>query len=537
MNDTAETRLRSHLEALFREELQDNLSILSAGLRELQDPVDADVTAAVIQDLFRAAHSLKGAAYSAGMPAVVRPCHQMEERLAAVRAGQSAVDEEFLTSISDQVAALAEVAAQAEVEPRAEAAAPLEDTDLTDSAPEGKPGRSMHPSTQTSPGRARVAVRALDDLVRQTAALSSATDQLRVLTEYLEILREATDGPLGAIIGDFKSLERTLGRAVGHISSTAQGLRMQPIDDVTAGMDHIVRELCRATGKRASLLLEGGDVELDRDVADAVREPLLHLVRNAVDHGIEPPEHRAAAGKPPEGTVRLSAALDGGRVCITVADDGGGLDMVSLRAAAGRARGAVHDHELAFVAGVSTAPAVTHVSGRGVGLDAVRARVESLGGSVRLSSCPGQGTEVVVHIPTSLAVLRVILVRVGGELVALPVAAVQRLRAVEPGQVQHVDGRLTFTEAAGSRPAVCLGSALGLSDREVTGRRMIAVELAGEETLLLVDSVESDRETLLQPLPPRARGNRKLLGAVLLPLDRVALVVNPWTCVRDGRLL
>lgn len=524
MNDTAETRLRSHLKALFREELQDNLAVLSDGLRELQDPVDADVTAAVLQDLFRAAHSLKGAAHSAGMAAVVGPCRQLEELLAGVRAGQSEVDEEFLASVADQIAALADVRER------------LHEANATPQPSHAGTHPSTQPAPQSTESRARVAVRALDELVHQTAALSSATDQLRVLTEYLEILRETTNGPLGAIIGDFKTLQRTLGRAVGGISATAQGLRMEPMEDVTGGMDHVVRELCRATGKRVRLVLEGSDVELDRDVADAIREPLLHLVRNAVDHGIESAEHRVTVGKSPEGTVRLSAALDGGRVRIAVADDGGGLDVASLRTAAGSAVGTTTDHELAFLAGLSTAPAVTDVSGRGVGLDAVRARVESLGGSVRLSSSSGRGTEVIVHVPTSLTVLKVILVRVDGELVALPVAALKRLHGVAAGQTQDVDGQLTFIGAGGSRPAIYLGRALQLSDRAVVGRPMTAVELAGEDAVLLVDAVESDRETLLQPLPPRARGNRMLLGAIFLPQDRVALVVNPSTCVREGRL-
>lgn len=527
MNDTADARLRTPLETLFREELQDNVRVLAAGLHELQDPVDADadVIAAVIQDLFRAAHSLKGAAHSAGVLAAVTPCRYLEERLAEVRSGEREVDREFLTAIADQVAALAGLG-----ESSNEIAMPFP----AHSRDTG--GSSQSPAHSTA-ARTRVAVRALDDLVHQTAALSSATDHLRLLTEYLTILQETTHGALGALIGDFRDLERTLGRAVGQISGTAQRLRMEPIDDVTAGMDHIVSELCRTTGKRARLVLEGGDVELDRDVAEAIREPLLHLVRNAVDHGVEAAEHRVAAGKSPEGSIRLSAALDGARIRITVKDDGAGVDIASLRAAARGSRHGVEDHELAFVAGLSTAPAVTDVSGRGVGLDAVRARIEALGGSVRLSSSRGEGTEVIVHVPTSLAVLRVILVRVAGDLIALPVAALQRLHAAEAGQVQRRGGDLKFAHARGEHSAVYLGHALELSDREIVGRPLIAVELSGEDTVLLVDSVESDRESLLQPLPPRARGNRMLLGAILLPGDRVSLVVNPSTCVREGRIL
>ena len=512
------------LDALFREELQDNLEVLSAGLRELESATSPAMTAAVVQDLFRAAHNLKGAAHSAGVAVAIAPCRRLEERLAAARRDQLLVDADFLASADEDVAALAGVAEHLNA---ATSDAPGEMRDG---------GRAAHPSTAAGEGRARVAVRALDDLVHQTAALSAATDQLRVLTEYLGILRETTNGPLGAILADFNDLQRTMGRTVGQVSATAQRLRMEPMDDVTIGMHHIVRELCRSTGKRARLVLDGGDVEVDRDVADAIREPLLHLVRNAVDHGIETPEERTAGWKSAEGTIRVRAVLDGGRVRIAVEDDGAGIDLVALRSATANTPGAPDDCELAFLPGVSTAPALTDVSGRGMGLDAVRARVESLGGSVRMSSAAGAGTEVVLHVPTSLAVLRVILVRVAGELVALPVAAVDRVRRAAAGQVQPGEATVEFIDGDTPRRALDLGRALGLADRKVSATAATVIELAGEETVLLVDSVDSDRDTLLQPLPARLRGNRLLMGAVLLPQGRVALVVNPSTCVREGRI-
>lgn len=510
------------LDTLFREELQDNLGVLADGLLELENPENQETTEAVVQDLFRAAHNLKGAAHSAGVAAAVAPCRRLEERLAAVRVDENAFDADFLSAAAEDVAELAQVAERL-------------NTGLSAAADEVIQPARLKSSAHPAEGRTRVAVRALDDLVHQTAALSSATDQLRVLTEYLGVLRETTNGPLGAILADFHDLERTLVRAVGQVSATAQRLRMEPIEDVTAGIDHIVRELSRSSGKQARLILEGGDVEVDRDVADAIREPLLHLVRNAVAHGIETPEDRVAGWKNPEATVRVSAELDGGRVRIAVRDDGAGIDVVALRAAAGLSAAAPNDSELAFLPGVSTAPEVTDVSGRGVGLDAVRVRIESLGGSVRLSSVAGAGTEVVLHIPTSLAVLRVILVRIAGEPVALPVAAVERVLRADADQIQGTGAALTLIDADTARPALDLGRVLGLADRDVSGRAMTVVELAGEETVLLVDAVESDRETLLQPVPPRLRGNRLLMGAVLLPQDRVALVVNPSTSVREAR--
>ena len=513
----ADTRLRVHLETLFREELQDDLGVLSEGLKQLEHRAAPEATAAVVQDLFRTAHSLKGAAHSAGVTAAVRPCSRLEERLAAVREGQAVVDGDFLNGLAAEVAALAEVGVELN----------------------GRSVRSTDPTVSSRPGvaavqgRTRVAVRALDQLMHEAGDLASVTSELRVLTEYLGVLQETTGGPLGAILSDFNDLERLLGRAAGRISDTAQRLRMQSIGDMSAGLDQSVRELCRATGKQAVVVVEGGDVELDRDVADAIREPLLHLVRNAVDHGIESADERRAGGKPAVGTVRMSAVLDGGRVRITVSDDGAGLDVASLRAAAGTEARPADLTELAFVPGVSTASTVTDVSGRGIGLDAARSRIETLGGSVRLQSRRGIGTDAVVHVPTTLTVVQVILVIVASELVALPVAAVERVHRVTEDQIELVDGRwLVRADDGPGRPAVSLGQALGLSDGPRSGRGVTVVRLAGEDTVLLVDAVESDHQALLQPLPPRVSTNRMLLGAIVLANARVVLVVNPATCIR-----
>lgn len=526
MSESGDTRLKIHLQTLFREELQDDLGVLLDGLKQLKDPPAPDVTAALVQDLFRTAHSLKGAAHSAGVSAAVRPCSRLEEHLAAVRGGDGHVDEGLLKILASEVAALADVGEQlnAAASPKASGSGA------------GQSGIVARPASGASPpGRTRVAVSSLDELIHQAGSLVSATDDLHVLTEYLAVLREATGGPLGAILSDFNNLGRALDRVVGDISATAQRLRMQSIDDVVTGMDDSVREICRSTGKQARLVIEGGEVELDRDVADAIREPLLHLLRNAVGHGIESLEGRTAAGKSSSGTVRVSAILDGARVRITVSDDGAGLDLASLHAAAGAAQVSPDDPtELAFMPGISTAASVTDVSGHGIGLDAVRARIEALGGSVRLRSTSGVGTEAVVHVPTTLAVIQVILARVGGESVGLPVAAIDRLHRVSADEIRVADGRLVVVTGDEATPAVGLGAALALGDPPSGRRPMTAVRLNGEDAVLLVDAVEGDREALLRPLPERVSANRMLLGAIVLEHERVAFVVNPSTCVRES---
>lgn len=529
MDESGTEDLQARLALLFREELQDNLRILAAGLAELETRPGPETESTLLPALFRAAHSLKGAAHSAGVTAAVAPCHGLESLLAELRDGARTVDDAVLAAFADALDELGSV-----------------DRELgTDRSP-GPTGHPV-PTTETlHETRARIVVGDLDELVQRAGALVSATERLHRLSGVLD--RHRDDGvvpvdQLERIARETGAVDRELTHAARSVTDTAQRLRMQRIDDITAGLEHTVRELARSMGKQATLLLDGGELKVDRDVGDALRDPLVHLVRNAVDHGLEDPRERTAAGKPATGIIRIEAALDGGRLRISVSDDGRGVDVAALQAhaAAGPSLGDDGaDLELAFRAGVSTAEAVTDVSGRGVGLDAVRARVESLGGTVRLRSgedAPDSatGTVAVMHVPMTLAVVPVVLVKVGDDLIGLPAGAVARARRVGAEALQATEGRLLLVEDDRASPAVPLGGALGLGDGSTTeGTVQTVIELVDDQAVLVVDGVDTDVDGVLQRLPPRATSNTAVLGAVVLPGDRAALVVNPAACVRAG---
>lgn len=550
--------LQTRLATLFLEELDDNLRYLSEGVATLQQVAPDGADAGMVRQLFRAAHSLKGAAHAAGVTSAVGPCHRLEERLAALRAGERLVDDPLVASLLEDVDALTAVAQTLRTTTRGAPVAPA--------APDGADGDRAPQPTAPPPrpasgeARARVAVARLDQLVTHAGALVAATEQVGLLATDLTAASDASaaterrrrrvrrgegavDG--GAAVTDTlvdlslrtTVLNRELRRLVAAVADTAQQLRLQSFSDVVAGLDRSVRELCRATRTEARLVVTGGDVELDRDIGDALRDPLLHLLRNAIDHGIESPADRSAVGKPPTGTVRMAAAGDATRIAITVTDDGAGLDLVGLRESGGRLGNPLPDDdtELAFLPGLSTATTVTAVSGRGVGLDAVRARVESLGGTVHIRSDPGHGTEVEVHVPRTLAVLRVVVAHAGGQVVAVPAANLGRLHHLRDEEVAYLEGRLTVAIGGVHVPAVALaGAARSATAPAGSSQLGIAMEILDEDGMLIVDDVETELDVVVQPLPSRLSGVAGVLGAALLPSGRTALVLNPSAALRAG---
>lgn len=540
--DDAEEALRARLAQLFLEELHDNLAVLDSGLTQLEHEPAGDTLEAVIPELFRAAHSLKGAAHAASVAAAVGPCGRLEDTLAELRDGRTDLNPAVLARLRADLDALAELGP-----PPPQRGGPGQAAD----EPGGVEAR---PPSRTGPhlaSRARVEVRDLDAVLDDAGALLDASQRLTNMvsdqhrsqlvvpvgrsepsapgpTVHVPPTRSSAPGASTNVEAEIRRLQSSAGR----IAESARRLRMQQIGDALAGLDRTVAETAQVAGKQAELVIEGEDIAIDRDIAGGLREPLLHLVRNAVDHGIETSADRLELGKPGTGRVYIRAALEEGRVRLEITDDGRGIDVQALGAAARtRDPGAEDDIELAFRHGVSTAPKVSDVSGRGVGLDAVRTRVEALGGTVRLRSHTTQpGTEAIIHLPTSLALLRVVLARTEGETVALPSAMIGRFHRLGPADLQTVEGQPRARIADRSRPARYLSAALGLGSQSHSGK-VVAIELADEDTVLLVDRVEGEGEMLLKRLPPRI-ASPLLLGGVVLPSGAVAIVANPYACLR-----
>jgi chemosensory pili system protein ChpA (sensor histidine kinase/response regulator) len=322
---------------------------------------------------------------------------------------------------------------------------------------------------------------------------------------------------------------------------------MVPLAQLASRLQRAVRVTAAQQGKRAALVLAGGRVELDKTVLEEMADPLLHLLRNAVDHGIEPGALRRAAGKPEQGTVRLSAAHEGTQVVLRVADDGAGVQPERVRAAAVAAGYLTEEeaagladaelHPLLFAPGLTTAGAVSQVSGRGVGLDVVKATVQRLKGSVAIASTPGRGTEVTVRLPTTLAITRVLMVAAAGQTFAVPLAAVAQIFRLDRGEIERLGSEPVVRLEGRVYPLVHLARALALPEAaEGPPARVpvLVLDLGGRRHALAVERLVEAREVVVKPLGSLLARVRGVSGATLTGDGGVVLILDPEEVVGGG---
>ncbi len=373
----------------------------------------------------------------------------------------------------------------------------------------------------------RVDVELLDALMRQVSELVLARNSIARLAD-----------------GDQAGLE--LARASQRLSLIASELqegvmktRMQPIEQVWQKVPRMVRDLAAACGRQVTLDMVGGDTELDRSLLDAIKDPLTHLVRNAVDHGIEDAEVRVAAGKPAAGVLRLQAFHAGGQVVVEVSDDGAGIDTDKVAATAVRrglrtaeqtaAMSPAELLQLLFLPGFSTATEVTNVSGRGVGMDVVRTKIESIGGTVDVESAIGRGTTWRLRIPLTLAILPALTVECAGNLYEIPQVSLLELVALggQDSEIEHVRAAQVYRLRGELLPLVDLREVFQSEPRPDGQPPVIAVLQADTRRFgLLVDRVLNTEEIVVKPLSAHLKAIGLYAGATLLGDGRVALIVD-----------
>nr|BDT38153.1 hybrid sensor histidine kinase/response regulator [Myxococcus sp. MH1] len=403
----------------------------------------------------------------------------------------------------------------------------------------------------------RVSAQKLDALLSRSGELRVAALRLEGRAETLETVREelarvrdavrGTDGEaalrraeteLARVARELAADQRALGGVATGMDDEVRRARTLPFVEGCSGLERAARDVARSEGKKVRLEIQGGTLELDRSLLQSLREPMLHLVRNAVAHGLESPEERERAGKPEEGLVTLSARLRGSRVEVTVEDDGRGLDLQALRARALERGIEVPEDDadaarLAFHAGLSTTSRVTEVAGRGVGLDVVRTQVEAMRGTVEVATQPGKGARFTLDVPLTLSTLRVLLVSTGGQTLALASEGVARLVRLAPEEVRDVEGRPTWVAEDALVPLASLSDVLGLPAGPPRQRRGAVVLAAGTaRAALVVDEVLAEQEALVRALGPRVRRARHVSAAAVLPDGRLSLLLNPASLVR-----
>jgi two-component system chemotaxis sensor kinase CheA len=347
-------------------------------------------------------------------------------------------------------------------------------------------------------------------------------------------------------------LSRRLDMVTADLRESVMKARMQPVSNIFSKMPRIVRDLSQALGRRVRLAVEGQDTELDKSLLEAIKDPLTHAVRNSLDHGIEPPDVRIAAGKDPEGVLKLRAAQEGSHVLIEVSDDGAGISVERVRAkaiergliSAERAQHLVEREllQLIFLPGFSTAATVTNVSGRGVGMDVVRTNVEKIGGKVEIDSRPGKGTTLRLRIPLTLAIIPALIVRSVGQSFALPQGALSELVHVPPGQaatvIEWIEDAPLYRLRGKLLPLVFLDKLLmpEVEHKLATERdNFIAVlDADGRRFGLVVDGLADPEEIVVKPLSAVLKDIGLYSGATVLGNADLALILDPGSIAQKA---
>ncbi len=325
-----------------------------------------------------------------------------------------------------------------------------------------------------------------------------------------------------------------LDRVADDLQTAVMGMRMQPVGRLFQRFPRIVRDLARQLGKEVELVLEGEGTDLDRSLVEALADPLIHLLRNALDHGVEMPAEREQGGKPRKGRICLSASQRGERIVISVSDDGRGMDPDILRRkavekgvidAAQAARLTESEcYELIFRPGFSTAATVSDISGRGVGMDVVKTRVAELGGTLQVRSRRGHGSELELTVPLTLAVLRVLMVRVDTRLLALPLGNVEEVFELVDGQDQLLDGRLVAQHRGRALPLANLAGWAGATGG--AGRHVAVLHIGHQRVGCLVHEVLGREDVIVKPLGPLFADVAGIAGATVTGDGRLALVMD-----------
>ncbi len=579
----------------FLVEAQEMIEALDQQFVKLEDnPSDAGL----INEIFRSMHSMKGSAGFLGFTHLVEVAHRAESVLNRVRQGELQVSRDIITvileavdvvkslvadiretgtdqhvhtqAISDKLDLVLSIPGGTAPAPAPEAAAaerheavsatPSAPTPVTAPSPAPapvavaaaalppKPAASSAPASQGETSEAkggksgkgteedqtiRVETRRLDTVMNLVGELVLCRNRMMKIGGGLERAHEGD--PLG----------RELGETLAQLSLVSSDLqlavmktRMVPIKKVMARFPRMVRDLAQKLGKQVKLDIQGEETELDKSVADEIGDPLVHLVRNSIDHGIEPPVVRLSNKKPPDGTVRISASQEGNSIVIRISDDGAGLNLDRIKAKA-LSRGLVSEGELSsmdergimnliFLPGFSTTEQVTDVSGRGVGMDVVRTNIRRLNGTVELSSEQGKGSLITIKLPLTIAIIQALVVGVEQQLFAIPLASVIEAVKISRRDIKTVDGRPVMNLRDRVLPLLRLCDEFGIGlSQETRDQGYVVVVASGERRLgLVVDRLQAQEEIVIKSMGDFLGEIKGVAGATITGEGKVILILD-----------
>jgi two-component system chemotaxis sensor kinase CheA len=536
---TLSDRDRDLLLQTFLTEAAEHLRALEEALVALEArPDDAEL----LNEIFRVAHSLKGDALMVGFPRIADFAHGLEDLLDRLRDGALAVDADLTTLLLravDVLRALVTAApggeghdavppdleatqaalAAACAGPAAEAAAPAEHA-------------AVASSVTAEAGTLRVDVAKLDRMLNLTGEIAIARGRVAQMMAALP-----------AHVGqDILEAHRDADRLQLELQEQVMKARMVPVGPFFRQYARTVRDVARAHGKAVRLVIEGDDVEMDTRVVERLRDPLTHMIRNSIDHGIESPELRAALGKPPEGCLTLRAAHEGGLIVIDVRDDGAGFNRPRIAERA-RATGLAPAPEqlpdadllaLVFAPGFSTAETVTDLSGRGVGMDVVRRNIEGLRGTLAIESVDGEGATITIRLPLTLAIIDGFGVGVGDETYIVPLDAVLECLALPVDPHRDGNGRGVINLRGEALPYLRLRDRFNATGAAPRREHVLVVQHAGGRAGIAVDALYGERQAVIKSLGAGLDGLSGLSGSTILGDGRVALILDVPALLREA---
>ncbi len=516
---------------VFRAEARESLAGAEEALVELEaNPGDQQAIATV----FRAVHTIKGNAASLGFGVAAELAHALEDLLHRLRDGRARATPERIDLLLRALDRLgASIPAEGAEEPASDGALLAELGAAVRAASVAAPAPAQRTSAPAPAApreqTLRVGLSRLDRMLDLTGEIAIAQGRLRqLLGNGDENAREA-HGEVERLCADLQEL--------------VMKTRLVPLGPVFRRHARTVRDLAAAHGRLARLVVEGEEVEVDLSVVEHVRDPLTHMIRNALDHGLETPAERGRRGKDPCGKLTLRALRDAGGIVIEVEDDGAGLDRGRILARA-RAKGLLGPDQqpedsqllaLVFEPGFSTADKVSDLSGRGVGLDVVRRNVEALRGSVSISSEPGRGTRLTLRLPLTLAIIDGLNVGADQEVFVIPLESVVECVELWRDRASEAAGRGVINLRGESLPYLRLRDALGVGGLPPRRERIVVVQSAEGRAGLAVDVVHGESEAVIRPLGRLFRSLPGVSGVTILGNGRVALILDVASLLRRAR--
>jgi len=539
----------------FIVESRELLQAMDQDLVKLENAPDDDE---LLNRVFRALHTIKGTAGFLGFAPIVQLGHQAEDVLNALRRREALLTQPMmnaLLAVRDQLGLMLEDIDASGPKQKYEIELLLAELERlqhpTDSSadPSGQVASQIanvsdgaadsagaHKANSHAAQTMRVDVRKLDDLINLIGELVLERNRLLQLTKTLKL--------------DSNTIDSSMSHAASRLSFITEELqaaalrtRMVPIETVFWRFPRLVRDLGQSLKKEAVLVIRGQDTEIDRIMVELVGDPLVHLVRNALDHGLECPANRERVGKPRKGTISIEARQEGDHILVAISDDGAGIDparilgkaiecgLVSADRAANLSPREILD--LIFLPGFSTAEKTTNLSGRGVGMDVVRTNLKKVNGSVEVHSRVGQGTTIMMQLPLTLAVVPVLLVQAGDEVFALPLRTIVKTARLANAKVHWVDGCEVVCLRGEMLPLLRLRSLVPRpGDQDVAEEKIVVMAVAEKKVALLVDGLAGQESTVIKPLGSYLHDCTGIAGATVCGDGRVRLMLDPGELVK-----